>query len=175
MYGETNAIEGGQLLGDIALFTSFSLRMFSNLAVNETSDQLAHYLAQGTDAVRSFAEQRSTGGFTLIPFPGYHGRKKFLSRVTVTDETYRFDLSQKGFGIFATGYGFYAPVATFAVLRFLAEQRSGNSVFLNCLGKASELCGQVHLQRRITIANQNQVAMPIIMASCADNYGNNWW
>jgi hypothetical protein len=170
VYLETTASGLEQELGEIALFTCLSVRILCNLGVNDTSDTLARFLANSSQGVKEFASGTSTGGFELINYPGYKGRKRFTLNLKMSDSEFNFDLAQNGFGFLARGYGFYAPVAVCALLRFLAVKHSQQNTFLSSLGQAAEACGHLHLQRRITLGNQRELGMAVLAGSCGDNY-----
>ena len=121
VYFETNASGLEQELGEIALMTCFSIRILSILGVNHASDMLAQYLVNAPQAVEEFVSG-STGGFELINYPGYKGRRQFILNMVMNDSQFKLDLSQKGFGFLARGYGYYAPIGVFALLRFLASK-----------------------------------------------------
>ena len=95
VYLETTASGLEQEFGEIALMTCFSIRILSNLGVNDTSDTLARYLADSSQGVKEFASGSSTGGFELINYPGYKGRKQFILNMVMNNSQFKFDLAQK--------------------------------------------------------------------------------
>ncbi len=170
VYLETTASGLEQEFGEIALMTCFSIRILSNLGVNDASDTLARLLLNGPQGVKEFASGSSTGGFELIPYPGYKGRKQFLLNMVMNNSQFKFDLAQNGFGFLARGFGFYAPIGVLALLRFLSGNRRQQDAFLSSLGQATEYCGYLHLQRRIRLGNHPDLAMAALANSCGDNY-----
>ena len=62
-------------LGEIALFSAFTIRMLSNLDVNDTSDLLAGMLVEGRGLVEAFltGDMKS---FQLVRYPGYPGSRR---------------------------------------------------------------------------------------------------
>jgi hypothetical protein len=170
VYFETNASGVEQEFGEIALMTCFSIRILSNLGVNDASDMLAQFLVNAPRAVEEIVSGGSTGGFELIKYPGYKGRRQFILNMVMNDSQFKLDLSQLGFGFLARGYGYYAPIGVFALLRFLAGKRPGQDGFLNTLGLATQSCGCLHLQRRITLVNHPDLAMAVLANSCGEDY-----
>lgn len=85
----------------------------------------------------------------------------------MTDSGCRLDLRPKGFGIFATGVGYYAPVSVMALLRYLAEKRASDSAFLASLGKACALCGDFYSEGQITLTNHAQLTLSALALSGA--------
>jgi len=164
IYLESTASSNQAKLGEVALCSMYAIRMLSNLGANETSNNLASFLAGGNHVVQAFATGASTGGFDLIPYPGSYGRKRFLAKLTLTDSAVRFDLKPKGFGLLATGVGYYGPISVFALLRFLAQQRSEDADFLDSLGRAVAQCGQAHLAGQITLTNHYEILLAILAA-----------
>ncbi len=130
---------------------------------------LAQYLVNAPQAVEE-SVSGSTGGFELINYPGYKGRRQFILNMVMNDSQFKLDLSQKGFGFLASGYGYYAPIGVFALLRFLASKRPGQHKFLDILGQATQACGYQHLQRRITLGNHPDLAMAVLANTCWDKY-----
>src|SRR5271157_1860194 len=169
IYLETTAWGLEQEFGEIALMTCFSIRILSNLGVNDTSDTLARYLLDGPQAVKEFATGSITGGFELIPYPGCKGRKRFKLDMILNQSDFNFQLAQIGFGFLARGFGFYAPISVFALLRFLSSHRRQQDAFLSSLGLATAYCGSLHLQRRITLGNHRELAAAVLANSC-DGY-----
>ncbi|MCH7989726.1 MAG: hypothetical protein IID46_11350 [Planctomycetes bacterium] len=161
---ESNVSGDEKKFGEIATATFFAIRMLSNLSVNETSDKLATFLKAPPEAVHLFASRSATGGFQLIPYPGSQGRKRFLAKLRI-DDCMLFDVKAKGFGVFATGVGYYAPMAVIALIRQLSEKRENDPHFLCALGRAAETCGQFHLQRQITLNNQGELAIFVMKAA----------
>lgn len=159
---ESNVSGDDERLGHIALMTLFSIRMMSNLDINATSDDLGRFLVGGAEVVNEFARRSSTGGFQLIPYPGTAGRKVFLAHLYMAGNDTRFDVTSKGFGLFGSGLGYYAPMAVVALLRHLAEKHDSDRRFLDALGLASSTCGQLHLKRQITLANHVVLASAVL-------------
>ena len=89
--------------------TCFSIRILSNLGVNDTSDKLSQYLVNSSEAVKEFASGKSTGGFELINYPGYKGRKQFILNMVMNNVQFNFDQLIRGFGFLARGFGFTPP------------------------------------------------------------------
>lgn len=161
---ESNSSDDIQKAGEIGLLTMFALRMMFNMDVCETTDNLAKFLIGAETAVPAFASGAATGGFQLVPYPGHAGRKQFILKFHLTGGQLKFDLDYKGFGWFATGMGYYGPIAVIGTLRQLAIKRADDPVFLERLAGAAVLCGQAQLGRKISMQNQSQLGFTFLTA-----------
>jgi hypothetical protein len=169
IFHEINVSGDDEKTGEIAGLTLFALRMMSNLGANDTSDSLGSILAGAAEIVPEFAARAATESFQLIQYPGYQGRKRFLATLRMTDDSTRFDMKAKGFGWLATGVGYYGPVSVVALLRYLAENHSNDTDFLQAVVVAAEMCGHLQLRRQISLTNQLQLALMTIATAC-ENY-----
>jgi hypothetical protein len=170
VYLESNSCDDAERLGEIGLFTLLALRMMSNLDVCNETDMMAQFLMVAGKVIVPIATGQATGGFQLVPYPGYGGRKQFISKLHLTDEQTRFDLDVNGFDAMATGVAYYGPMAVQGVLRHLAIKRAHDAPFLERLGAAAALCGQAQLERRITLENRTQLGFVLLMATCRDYF-----
>jgi len=166
---ESNSTGALERASEIGLFTMFSLRMLSNLDVCEASDNLARFLLIVPATIKQIATGEATGGFQLVPFPGYAGHKQFVLRFHLTDARLKFDLAANGFGPLAEGVGYYGPVAVLGVLRELAIKRREDRSFLEHVASAAALTGRAHLERRITLTNQSELGSTFLHL-CAGDY-----
>lgn len=153
----TNGID--EKLTEIVLAAFFALRMGSNLGAHPAAQHLATILTDSHGFVNRFARGETDGGFRLIQYPGYQGRKKFDSTVRISEQGARFNLSSKGLGWFATGVNYYGPIAVLAYVRALAVKRSADADFLNELATALRTCGEMQLAGIVTLSNQIQLGM----------------
>lgn len=153
----TNGID--EKLAEIVLAAFFALRMGSNLGSHPAAQHLATILTDSHGFVNRFARGQTDGGFRLIPYPGYAGRKKFVSNVRIAEQGARFNLTTKGLGWFATGVNYYGPIAVLAYVRALAVKRSSDAEFLNELATALRTCGEMQLAGMVTLSNQVQLGL----------------
>jgi hypothetical protein len=152
-------------LAEIGLFSFYCLRMFSNLGVNETSDALASMLQDPEAAIENIVVEA---------YPGHPGRYSFLTTLAF-DEGFqfllpmagqaRFDFKPKGFGFLARGVGYYGPVSVLVLLRYLAEKRDSDQVYLEAFVEMAGFLGQWHLARKIGLGNQNQLGILAMTAA----------
>ena len=141
VYLESNSSCELEKVGEIGLLTMFALRMLSNLGKSQEADGLAQALCRAEDIVPLFATGQATGGFELIPYPGYEGRKRFYATFLLRDDELRLDMTPKGFGLLGTGLRYYAPVAVLGMLRHLAMKRATDGAYLQRLATAASFCG----------------------------------
>jgi hypothetical protein len=163
---ESNCSDEMLKFGEIGLFSSFCIRQFSNLGVHAVTDQTATMLTTVPEVIQHLASGQVTGGFELVPYPGYKGRKVFEGQFDFTGSGPRFDMKARGFGWFSRGMGYYAPVSLVVILRYLAQKRRADMVYLMSLGYAAVLCGEFHLSRRITLLNHPNLVSMILAESC---------
>lgn len=128
VYLESNCSGNAEKLGEIGLFVGFAMRMMSNLGNSELSRRLAVTLSALPEASAELAE-RDPGDVAVVDYPGYAGRKRFHSDFLLSDEKVRLIVKPKGFGFFARGAGYYAPVAALVLARYLAKKRRDDAEY----------------------------------------------
>jgi hypothetical protein len=146
-------------LVEITLAAFFALRMVSNLGADPSAQRLAIILSDAHEISSRFAQGDTDGGFQLIPYPGYQGRKRFVASVRFAQRGSRFDLTSRGLGWLAKGVGYYGPIAVLAYVRALSIKRKADPEFLNELSTALRECGQMQLAGLVTLSNQLQLGM----------------
>lgn len=166
VYLESFSLPSDEEVAEIMLLVMFAIRQMSNLGVNETTDQMAGMFMGLPAAIRGLASGEVTGGLQLILPPGQPGRKRFDAKLTMTPQQTNLALNAKGFGWFATGMNYYAPVSVLALVRYLAMKRSNDEYYLTILAKAVAKTGGVHLDRQITLSNHAAIAASIVASTC---------
>lgn len=166
VFSQSNIADSwNERLAEIGLFSFYSLRMFSNLGTNETSDTLALMLQDPESAIEDVS---------VAAYSGYRGRHSFLSSLRFNEGFQfllpmagqaRFDFKAKGFGFLARGVGYYGPASVLVLLRYLAEKRESDQVFLEALMEMAGFLGQWHLAREIGLRNQNELGLPAMTAA----------
>jgi hypothetical protein len=166
VFSQSNIADSwNERLAEIGLFSFYSLRMFSNLGVNETSDALASMMLDPEEAIENIS---------VVAYPGHPGRYSFLSTLTFGEGFQfllpmagqaRFDFKPKGFGFLARGVGYYGPTSVLVLLRYLAEKRDSDQVYLEALAEMASFLGQWHLARKIGLGNQNQLGLLAMSAA----------
>jgi len=165
-------------MGEIALAAFFAIRMLSDLDVNETSDELAmflknelfDYLICPRPARRLAAREidkwfhRVTGAGVprRMRYSDSQGRKQFLARLRMTDNSMQFDVTPRGSGSQGRGVSYYAPIAAIMLIRQIAGKHDNDARFLGALGQAVTCCGELHLIRQITLTNHSQLVSSVL-------------
>ena len=148
-------------LGEILLFCLFALRQIFNF---DSSSQAALSIA---DAVGNFGSD--LGGFlgrafiegpTLVENQG-PGAKRFLAEMACRDDSFNFQMKAKGFGFLARRVDVYAWNSVVGLLRYLAQRRRDDGVYLAALGIAAVGVRAAFRQGEVTGWTQGQVAMSL--------------
>jgi hypothetical protein len=167
IFHETNVSGAEEQFAELAFFGAYTIRCFSNLGVNQTTDNLAESL---------FACARIIAGLTpdtdpslllelkpkVIPYPGYAGRKQFINFFLLSPAQFRFDHTPKGFGWLATGVGYYVPVSVLALLRYFASRRLDDTSYLQTLAAVASACGNLQVNRQIDLNNHLLLLMGLV-------------
>ncbi len=151
---------------EIVAFINYSIRQMSNLGNGEAADMLASTLAAAPSAIDAVASGAPFGGFTMVPYPGSPGRKRFVASLVDGDNQSKFDLKMIGFGFLARGFGYYAPTSTLALLAHVARRRRQSQWSLQALAQSAALCGHAQLNRTIGLGNHPMTAERILAAIC---------
>jgi hypothetical protein len=165
---ESNSTGVNEMLGEVGLLTMFAIRMMSNLGVHELTDHLARMLEVAPQVIGDLANGLEPGGVKLTQYPGQQGRKQFISQLRITDDGLAFNMQVKGFDQFATGVGYYGPIAVVGLMRYLAIRRKDDSEYLARLSTSAAYAGCGQLQRRITISNHGELGLAILAHTCKD-------
>lgn len=152
-------------LGEVMLLCSLALRQMVNLGNHPVSHMLAEMLMRSESHLAELAHHDVADGVRLAKYPGVPGRKRFLAKLTCTDERLNFQMKAKGFGWLAAGVGYYAPQSVMLLLRYLSQKRITDRPFLACLGAAAASCGRAFLVGRVNLANQSELAAAAVMSS----------
>jgi hypothetical protein len=145
--------------GELTLFAAYACRQLSSLGRGETSIQLASLLDAAGSDLEALIGYRNQAGARLVDYAGAPGRKRFESRLRLTDEKYRFDMHAKGFGILGRGAGYYAPVSVSLLLQYLVERRLLDREFLGALALVTQNCARAFVTRELTIPSQSRVSL----------------
>lgn len=160
---ESNLSHQQEPLGEIHLFTLYTLRQMSNLGVDQITDGLGELLLSVDDVILDFAAGHEVAGVRLIRYPGTPGVKRFSVQAHIRPDGHAtLDLRPKGFGLLGRGVGYYVPTSVIVLLRFLAMRMAASPVYLRCLSRAAVACGAAQLNRQISLSNQSALALSIV-------------
>jgi hypothetical protein len=162
VYLETNCKGLDEKIGEIGILVLFAIRIMSNLGRNAVSDGLATLLVDAPKWLRGIAAGEMRGDVSVIPYPGYVGRKRFIAEFKMNDKAYQFKYKAKGFGWFSSGIGYYSPNAVLVFLRFLAAKRLADNRYLEIMLDSAAMAGRAQLAREISVTNHYVLATAII-------------
>ncbi len=165
---ESNCFGPHEKAAQIGLFSMFALRTMGNFGISQPGDHIGSFLANGGEIVPALAAGKATGGFRLVSYPGYVGRKQFVVNFRWRDQSSEDSINTKGFGWFATGMGYYGPIAVFGLLRYLAVKEREDECFIKNLAAAATACGNAQMRRKIELSSLGVLGRSIIRNSCAD-------
>lgn len=160
---ETNTgDEIAQQFAELLLLASYVIRQVSNVGPGDTSTSIGFalgQLARSNDPLS--ASMADFPEVELVPFSGGPGRKRFLCEFWYSPEKLDFTLDAKGFGIMASGIGYYVPVSIIALIKFLARKRQGDIAFAQNVRTCISACSTMILAHKISLANHSALVRVI--------------
>lgn len=151
--------EADQIFAELNLAALFALRMMHSLGKCESTTVLADALIAMPDALRHIADGHWDGGVTIAPHQGRKSQKRFVAIFEFNDAVkYTFDMKVEGFGWFAYGVPQYGPSAILQSLRFLAQRRCENRLYVLRLALVMANVGCYGRDGTIGLTNQNALA-----------------
>jgi hypothetical protein len=112
IYQESTLSGSYEELYEIFCFINYGIRQMSNLGACQATNGLASTLVAALSAIEEIAAGVPFGGLKFVPYPGNPGRKRFVANLEDRGRGAKFDLKMIGFGLFARGFGYYAPMST---------------------------------------------------------------
>jgi len=155
--------------GEVLLFCCLAIRQMVNFGKDPAAFAIARLLEYASSALNKLADHQSPDEAKLVEYKGSPGRKRFMARVTCTDDKLGFVLKPKGFGLLGRGLGYYGPNSVTLILKYLARKRNSDDDFINRLAAAAAMCAQVYRQGQVSPATQPQIAM-MVAATAAGDY-----
>ena len=156
---ETNGGPDEQL-GEILMCSSFAVRQILNMGSRTPPAlSLVDYLACLQAGIKDVGALDDSSGPHLVAYRGIPGRRRFLADLHCEGGAPRFNLRAKGFGLRATGMGYYAPTAVGALVSYLVTRRREDDEYCAQLARAMAHCAGSFLGGSVTIANQGQVTL----------------
>lgn len=171
---ESNSSGDFEKAAEIGLLTMVVLRTLNMLAGCPEADNLARILNGAREVVGAFAARQATGGFELIPYPGFEGRKRFYPKLELHDNLIQFEFRPTGFDERGTGLNYYAPIAVLGLLRELAIKRANDRDYLARLVVAAVFGSNAHTHHHIDSDNEVELGVSGVMASCGELLQQNW-
>jgi len=173
IFHETNVTGTEELFAELVFASAFAIRSMSNLGTHEVTDALAQQLQVLARMIVELPDQLLVPMPRLIQYPGYQGRKYFVSRLRLTNNQLQLHYTAKGFGWLATGVGYYCPAAVQSLFRYFAHRRLSDSLYRNTLANVAAVCGELQIARQISLTNQPQLVMGLA-AVCMEHYMPEW-
>jgi hypothetical protein len=162
IFHETNVGGSEEKFAELSFAAGFAIRIMSNLGTHELTDALAQQLQLVGQIIAQPIEQLLNMQPRVIRYPGHPGRKQFNISLRMTDQSFKFGYSDKGFGFLSKGLGYYGPAAVQSVFRYFASRRSNDDIYLNALANCAIASGQFQLGRKITLTNHAQLEMALM-------------
>ncbi len=166
---ETTVSGNEEKFAEILLFCCFAIRQMVNFGRDPAAFAIARLLDYASTALKEVADHQSPDEAKLVEYKGSPGRKRFVARVTCTDDRLGFILKPKGFGLLGRGMGYYGPDSVTLLLKYLVKKRNGDDEFIGKLAAAAAMCAQAYSQGQVSLATQSQIAM-MVAATTAGNY-----
>ncbi|MGH9850844.1 MAG: hypothetical protein ACREBD_13485 [Blastocatellia bacterium] len=146
---------------EVFLFTLFALRQLATVGEPECNMLAEQFLNLTPLVMAHFANSPETNDVKIVPYPGYEAGKVLFANCTLTQENHSFYFNTKGFGWLSRGIGYYSPIAVFVFLRHLAIKHAKDEWYLTKLMDAARLCGLFHLQGKLNLTNQSEIAFMV--------------
>lgn len=173
IFHETNVADTDEKFAELVFSGAFAIRSMSNLGANEVTDALGHQLELIGRLIADTPNDVLNPKPKIVPYPGHGGRKRFISNLRLTASQMQLDYSPKGFGLFATGVGYYCPAAVQSIFRYLASRRLDEGAYLNALAEVAAGSGQLQLNREIQVSNHPQLVRALIL-NCLVDFMPDW-
>ena len=173
IFHETNVADTEEQFAELVFAGAFAIRSMSNLGTDAVTDALGGQLQLVGQLIVETPEDLLTPKPKIVPYPGYAGRKRFISKLRLSSSQMRLGYSQEGFGWLATGLGYYCPNAVQSVFRYFADRRSKDDAYRSALANVAVGCGQLQLTRQIRLTNHTQLVM-FLVATCMEGYLPEW-
>ena len=166
IFHETNCVDNDERFAEIAVCTSYAIRMMSNLGQHEVTDSLGSALQIVPGLIAEVANGNHPSSPALIAYPGYKGRKRFIASLRINGSSSSFDFQAKGFGFFAKAVGYYGPTSVLTLYRYMASRRPTETEYLEVLSQSAVICGNLQLRRMITMSNHVTLESMVWAEAC---------
>ena len=107
IFHETNVADIEEQFAELVFAGAFAIRSMSNLGTHAVTDALGYQLQMVGQLIVETPDDLLAPKPRIVPYPGYTGRKRFISKLRLTASQMQLDYSAKGFGWLATGVGYY--------------------------------------------------------------------
>lgn len=167
---ETNIPDQEQeKFSEVLCFCCLAIRQMSNLNSPQMSASIGAILGSASSDIALFAEAASqpNPNLAIVDYRGTPGRKRFALNLQISGTAVNFSLSAKGFGIFASGMGYYAPASVTSTLAFLAKRRSNDQFYLKVLKELAGMFSVPSNLARIGMSGQAELAMQFALSAFA--------
>jgi hypothetical protein len=165
---ETSVSGDREKFAEILTFAMFALRQMYCLGPSDVTNGLAELLASAAIGVEGWASGVSDNTVRLVAYPGSKGRRGFACQLRFSDDSLRFDMQPRGFGLLSQGVGYYSPAAVTAFLKYLVLRRRQDAQYLDRLASAAVMCGQVCIDGHLEMSNQARWGMLISVSTAGD-------
>jgi hypothetical protein len=173
IFHESNVSGTDEKFAELVFAGAFAIRSMSNLGMNEVTCALGQQLQLVGQIINDAPDEILTPKPKIVPYPGYQGRKRFVSSLVLTKEQMKLDYSAKGFGLLARGVDYYVPAAVNPLFRYFASRRLYDSEYLNALANISAASGQLQLEQQIQVSNHPQL-IGILIVNFLDELMPEW-
>ena len=163
VFTEVSGDGSGREVAEARLFAAFAAAMIRRLGRGVAKERLCTML-HGVATVGM--ETVDMGDLKIVPATASQGRKGFEGVLWISPKDLRMKVKPKGFGVLGRGVGFYAPMATFALLLTLHERQSPAGQFV--LTKTAVHIGFLGGEGRLRTRSQGPVAASAVEAALAE-------
>jgi hypothetical protein len=174
---ESEASSGDLKYAEILMFSCYAVQQLIALGKGEISRSLASQLSEMTiEVLKEWPQAEDPGEPVLVECSG-EARKRFVATLRGPRDNfaYNFHLDAKGFGVFASGVGYYAPVSVVMLLKYLADRRSIDLIYLTRLALAAENCGRGFLGGAVKSWCRDAFIHRVIDAVWQGRESTQWW
>lgn len=173
IFHECNVVGKEEKFAELVFAAAFAIRSMSNLGPSAITDSLGQALQIMGPLVAEAPDELFSSRPKIIPYPGYAGRKRFISRLRITASRMKLRYSPRGFGWLGAGLGYYCPAAVVSLFHYLAHRRREDQLYCSSLGNVAVGCGQIQSGGHIRLTNHLQLVM-LLVATCMEEFTPQW-
>ena len=134
-------------------------------SLTRTLSRLPMSLLPALELLTSTDDRRA---FQLVGDQG-RARRRFVGTIEARHDVFTLHTQVKGFGLFGSGLGYYAPASLFVLLYYLASLHQGDEQVTTALAEVARNCARAWLDGEVTLANQSAVATALAAGAVRDH------